>query len=141
MLFQVFLPWKCIKIYGLPLSTVTLTVNSHADNHFYKYIYKYYYYKYYYYYFYKYYTVWNRFFIRIRVKVFYIQIQFTCKNPLLFFPIKMLVYRKKTLYRKKKSLLSTWCSLVTSHAIWVDEIMRVTISIKMMNKNQNILKK
>ena len=53
---------KIYKNVGLPLSTITFTVNSHANNHFYKYI------------CFKYYTVWNHFFIKIHVKVFYIQI-------------------------------------------------------------------
>ena len=34
-----FRPLGIYKNLGLPLSTITLTVNSHADNHFYKYIY------------------------------------------------------------------------------------------------------
>ena len=144
MLFQDFVPCKFIKTYGLPLSTITFTVNNHTYNHFYKYIYKYYYNKYYYYYFSKYYTVWNRFFIRIHVKVFCIQIQFTCKTLLLFFLIKTMVYRKKIIYRKKiVSSFSSFYMIFTCDVtwIWVNEIMGVMISIKMLNKNQNILKK
>ena len=72
---------------------------SHADNHFYRYIYNYYYYTYYYYYLYKYYTIWNRFLIRIRVNVFYIQIRSTCKTSLLLFLIKTW-FTEKNLYRK-----------------------------------------
>ena len=34
-----FLPLEIYSNLGLPLSTVTFTVNSHADNHFFKYIY------------------------------------------------------------------------------------------------------
>ena len=36
--FQIFFLLEIYKNLGLPLSTVTFTVNSHADNHFYKYI-------------------------------------------------------------------------------------------------------
>ena len=138
MLFQVFVLWKFIKTSagstGFHLSTITFTANSHADNHFYRYIYNYYYCKYYYYYFHKCYTIWNRFFIRIRANVFYIQIKFTCKTPLLLFQIKTW-FTEKNLSRKNYFLLSIWCSQVTSHPVWVDEIMGVMISIKMMNKN------
>ena len=38
LLFQIFFLLEIYKNLGLPLSTVTFTVNSHADNHFYKYI-------------------------------------------------------------------------------------------------------
>ena len=33
-----FRPLKIYKNLGLPLSTITFTVNSHADNHFYEYL-------------------------------------------------------------------------------------------------------
>ena len=69
---------------GLPLFTITFTVNSHANNHFCKYV------------CFKYYT--NHFFIEIHVKVFYIQIWFKCERQLLFF-LKIMVFRK-SLYRK-----------------------------------------
>ena len=36
LLFQIFFLLEIYKNLGLPLSTVTFTVNSHADNHFYK---------------------------------------------------------------------------------------------------------
>ena len=39
LLFQILVPWKFMNILGLPLSTLTFTVNSHVDNHSYKYIY------------------------------------------------------------------------------------------------------
>ena len=48
------------------------------------------------------------FFIRMRVEVFYIQIQFTCKILLLFFLIKTMIYWKKTLYIEKKNVVHTW---------------------------------
>ena len=84
LLFHAFVPRKFIKTYDLLLSTITFTVNSHTVC-------------------FRYYAVWNRFFIRIRAKVFYIQIRFTCETTLLFFLIKSMVYRKNTLYKKKFS--------------------------------------
>ena len=56
-------PLEKYKNLGLPLSTITFTVNSHADNHFYKYIYL----------FQMLYSI-KCFFIKIQVKVLYIQI-------------------------------------------------------------------
>ena len=84
-----FCPLENYENFGLPLSTITFTVNNHAENNFYKYI------------SFKYYTVWSQIFIKIHVKVFYIQIWFKCKTPLLFFLIRTMIYRKKTLYREK----------------------------------------
>ena len=81
--------FRSLEIYknlNPPLSNITLTVNSHADNHFYKYIHLF-----------QYHTAWISFFIKIQVKVFYFQIWFKCKTPLLFFLIKSLVYRKNSL--------------------------------------------
>ena len=91
-------PLEIYKKLGLPLSTVTFTVNSHADNHFYKYVF-----------------VSNivqfefSFFIKIHVqvltKVFYIQIWIKCETPLAFFLIRTIVYRKKLLLKKIVFLL------------------------------------
>ena len=39
LVFQIFFPWKFKKILGPPVSSITFTVNSLADNHFYKSIY------------------------------------------------------------------------------------------------------
>ena len=83
----------------------------------------------------RYYTVRNQFFgIKIHVKVFYIQIWFKCKTLPLFFLIKTM---EKTHYRKIvfvcrfcKNYWITCCTHMTSHAIWVDEIEGVMISIK-----------
>ena len=37
LLFQILFPWKFIyKTLGPLLSSITFTINSHADNHFYK---------------------------------------------------------------------------------------------------------
>ena len=47
----------------------------------------------------KYYTVWNQFFIKIHVKVFYIQVWFKCEIPPLFFSNKRHGLQKKTIYR------------------------------------------
>ena len=52
-----FCPLEIYENLGLPLSTVTFTVNSHADSYFYKYV------------CFKCYTVWNKFFIKIHIKV------------------------------------------------------------------------
>ena len=69
-----FLPLEIHKHLVLPLSSITFTANSQADNHFYKYIYLF-----------QYYTVWNLFFIKIHAKVFGIQVWFKCEIPSLFF--------------------------------------------------------
>ena len=76
-----FRPLEIYRNLGFPLSTITFTVNSHANNHFFKCI------------CFKYYTVWNYFFLLKNVKVFYIQIWFKCETQLLFFLIAI-VYRK-----------------------------------------------
>ena len=93
-----FRPLEIYKTLGLPLSTITFTVNSQADNHFYKYLF-----------------VSNirqcefSFFIKIHVqvltKVFYIQIWIKCETPLAFFLIRTIVYRKKLLLKKIVFLL------------------------------------
>ena len=48
------------------------------------------------------------FHIKIYVTVFYIQIWFKREAPLLFFQIKTMVYRKKTLHRKNMKKLSNY---------------------------------
>ena len=63
LLLQLFVPWKFINL-GLPLSTITLTVNSQVDNHFYKHIY----------FFSNIIQYEISFLIKIHLKVFYIQI-------------------------------------------------------------------
>ena len=65
-LFQIFFPWKFL----LHLISTTFTANSQADNHFSKYIYL----------FQILYSM-KSLFIKIHVKVFYIQVQFKCKIP------------------------------------------------------------
>ena len=91
-----FLPLEIHKHLVLPLSSITFTANSQADNHFYKYTISINLFIYF-----KYYTVWNQFFIKIHVKVFYIQVWFKCEIPPLFFLIKGTV-TDKILCRKKK---------------------------------------
>ena len=49
------------------------------------------------------------FFIKIHAKVFYIQICFKGETPLLFFLIRTMAYRKKTLYRRKKFFFCRLC--------------------------------
>ena len=89
-----FCPLEIYNNLGLPLSTISFTVNSHADNRFYKYI------------CFKYYTVWNLFFIKIHVKVltkiFYIQIWFKCETSVLFFLANTMVYRKNLFIQKNR---------------------------------------
>ena len=78
-----FLPLEIHKHLVLPLSSITFTANSQADNHFYKYMYL----------FQILYSM-KSFFIKTHVKVFYIQAWFRCEIPPLFFLIKGMVYRK-----------------------------------------------
>ena len=88
-----FHPLQIYKKLGVPLSTITFTVNSHADKHFYKYLF-----------------VSNiiqcefSFFIKIHVqvltKVFYIQTWIKCETLLVFFLIRTIVYRKKLFIEK-----------------------------------------
>ena len=56
-------------------------------------------------------------------------------------------YRKNSLQKKmfsfcrlSKNYWTTWCTHVTSLAIWLDEIMELLISIKKINETLNILK-
>ena len=83
-----FRPLETYKNLDLPLSTIAFTVNSHADNHFYKYMYLF-----------QIICSMQSVFIKIHVKVFNTQIWFKCKVLLLFFQIKTVIYRKKTLSR------------------------------------------
>ena len=83
-----FLPLEIYKTWGLLLSSITFTVNSHADNHFYKHFYLFQNIQYE-----------IRFFIKIDVKGFYIQIWFKCETLLLFFYNKTHSLLKKTLYK------------------------------------------
>ena len=123
-----FCPMEIYQNVGLPLFTITFTVNSHPDsitiNIFICF---------------KYYTVWNQFFfsIKIHVKVFYIQIWFKCEAPLLFFKIKTMIYRKKKQFKEKHEKSIEFNVVLTwhSHAVWVDEITGVMMSIKKINKN------
>ena len=94
LLFQIFVPWKFNKNLCPPLSAITFTVESHADNHFYKYIYL----------FQILCSMKSVFLLKYRCsifnfKVFYIQTWFTYEAPLLFFQIKTMIYRRKH-YRK-----------------------------------------
>ena len=82
-----FLPFEIYKNLGPPLSGITFTVSSYADNHFYKYIYL----------FQILYSMKSVFFIKIHVQVFHIQIWFKCEIPPLFFLLKTMVYRKSSL--------------------------------------------
>ena len=81
-----FLPLEIHKHIVLPLSSITFTANSQADNHFYKYIYL----------FQILYSM-KSVFYKIHFKVFSIQVWFKCEIPPLFFLIKGMVYRKKPL--------------------------------------------
>ena len=102
-----FCPLEIYKNLGLLLSTITFTVNSHADNNFFKYISQ-------------------VFFIKIQAKVCYIQIWFKCETP--FFSNENHGLHKKL--QKKivffcKNYWITCCTHMMSHAIWVDEIKTV----------------
>ena len=57
------------------------------------------------------------FFIKIHVKVFYIQICFKCETPVLFFVIRTMVYRKKTLYRRKTFFSVDYVKIIEIHAV------------------------
>ena len=82
-----FRPLETYKNLGLPLSTIAFIV-SHADNHFYKYMYLF-----------QIICSMQSVFIKIHVNVFNTQIWFKFKVLLLFFQIKTVIYRKKTLSR------------------------------------------
>ena len=115
-----FCPLEIYKNLGLPLSSITFKVNSHAGNQYYKYIYLFQ-------------TLWSMkwaFFIKIHVKVFYIQIWLKCKTTLSFFLIKTMVYRKNSFWKKNisffffffffccrlcKNYWITYCTRLTSH--------------------------
>ena len=71
--FYVLFLWT-ISVLGFLLSTITFTVNSHADNHFYKHI------------CFKYYTR------HVLTKAFYIQIWVSFEIPLLFFLIRTMFF-------------------------------------------------
>ena len=130
-----FCPMEIYINLGLPLSTITFTVNSHANNHCYKYIYL----------FQMLYSMKSVFFIKIKTKFFYNQILFKCETPVLFFHKRTMAYSKKLFIGKtffcriSKNIWITCCSQMTSHAIWVDQITGVMISTKKINKNESIL--
>ena len=82
LLFQIFFPWKFINIYSFPClpsllqptaKQITISINIFIC--------------------FKYYTAWNQFFIKIHVKVCYIQVWFKREIPPLNFVIKGMVYR------------------------------------------------
>ena len=82
LLFQIFFLWKFINIYSFPLlpsllqptaKQITISINIFIC--------------------FKYYTVWNQSFIKIHVKVCYIQVWFKREIPPLSFLIKSMVYR------------------------------------------------
>ena len=57
-----------------------------------------------------------------------------------FFSNKRHGLQKKLFMEKKYVKINELCTQMTSHAIWVDEITGVMISIKKVNKNLNIFK-
>ena len=70
-----FCPLQIYKNIGLPLSTITFTVNFHRDTNFYKYIYL----------FQILYSFKSVVLMKIRGKTFYIQVWFKCETPPWFF--------------------------------------------------------
>ena len=124
------------KNLGLSLSTITFTVNNHANYHFYKHLFQIFIE-----------LPWNItqyettfFLIKIQDKVFIFKFHLNVKHSFYFFLITMVytksVYRKIVFFcRLCKNYWITCCTHVTSHAIWIGEIMRVIISIKQINKN------
>ena len=130
-----FRPLEICKKIDFPLSVITFTVNSHAENHFHKHIYliqMLYSMK----------SVFlSKYTLRFLPRFFNIQIWFKWETPLLIFLIRTSSTEKK-LYRKSffccrlcKNYWITYCTDMTSHAIWVDEIADVIISIKRINKS------
>ena len=111
LLFQIFVPWKFIKnkSLGLPLSTITFTVNSHVDNYSYKYIY--------------FIQIQYKisFFIKIAFKilnkVFYIQIWFKCGTPLLVFLIRTMVCRQKLFIEKNTFFAVDYIKVIELHIV------------------------
>ena len=99
LLFQIFFPWKFTKTYGLPLSTIAFTVNSHTDSHIYQSIYS----------FQILYSMELVFFYQNIHKCFFIQIWFKSETPLLFFSNKSQGLQKQTLYRKNSFFFCRLC--------------------------------
>ena len=73
-------------------------------------------------------------------EVFYIKIWFKCEVPLLFFQIKTMIYRKKNNRKKYEKILNYMLTYMTSHAVWVDEVMGVMVSIKKSIKTKTYWK-
>ena len=76
------------------------------------------------------------FLLKYTLRFFIYKFEIKCEAPHLFFQIKTMTYRKKHFIEKIwKKYWITCCRHMTSHAIWIDEITRVVISIKKFNKN------
>ena len=105
-------PWEIYKNLGLPLSTITFTVNSHADNHFYNYI------------CFKCYTLLMKYKFRFFIFTFDLNVKHR------FFSNKNHGLHERLFIEKD-----------VHHPKWVYVIEDVMISIEMINKNQNILEK
>ena len=81
--------------------------------------------------------------LKYTLRFFIFRIYLTVKHCSYFFLIKTMVYWEKKLSIEKKVFFCrlckncwiTCCTHMTSHAIWVDEITDVMISIKKINKN------
>ena len=107
-----FCPLEIYRNFSLLLSTITCTVSSHADNHFYEYIHLF-------------------------------QILYSMKYFLhkFFIFIRTMAYGDRNYwkiifgYRLCENYWVTYCTHITSHANWVDEIVDVMISTKKINKN------
>ena len=87
-----FCPLEIYKNLVLPLSTITFTVNSHANNHFYKYI------------CFKYYTVWNHFFYQNACCMcIYINTEYWPEHSFKIFPKRVQIFpiKREALIDKK----------------------------------------
>ena len=100
--------FRLLEIYknlDLPLSSITFTVNSHADNHFFQYIY----------FFQVLYGIKSAFSIKILYMLKCFTIEF------------LLNVKHRYFCRLCKNYWITCCKHVTSHAIWLDEITKVMV--------------
>ena len=128
LLFQIFFPLKFIKLRP-SLSSINFAINNHADNLFSIYIS----------FFQILYNMKSIFLFKYTLRFFIFKFDLNVKQSPYFFPVKVMVCRKNSI--ENKSFFSvdyvkiTELQVVTSHAIWVDDITGVMISIKKINKN------
>ena len=96
-----FRPLEIYKKLGFPLSTITFTVNNHADNHFYNFFFN---------------VIQCEFFIYF-IYFFYIQSWIKCETPLVFFLIRTIVYRKKRFIEKNSFFAVDYVKIIELYIV------------------------